>query len=109
VERLAGKESAPGDPMEFFSVEEMVDGYYRILRAVMMNLDDASSRPGVDPEKMKAALKILKSTTEGATRQLEALKKTAEGLRREELWNLVNKAIEINNGAREGAASAIKK
>ncbi len=27
-ERLNGKESVPEDPMEFFSVEDMLEGYY---------------------------------------------------------------------------------
>jgi hypothetical protein len=58
---------------------------------------------------MQGALKNLKSATEQAARPLEVLKKTAEERRREELWNLINKAIEINKGAREGAAAAIKK
>jgi len=40
-ERLNGKESAPGEPLEFYSVEEMLDGYYQIVRSVMINLDDA--------------------------------------------------------------------
>jgi hypothetical protein len=30
-DRLAGKESVAGDPLEFFSLEDMLDGYYRIL------------------------------------------------------------------------------
>jgi hypothetical protein len=108
-ERLAGKESLPGDPLEFFSVEEMIDGYFKILRAVMLNLDDASRKPGTDQKKAQGALKSLKSATEAATKPLQALKKTAEELRREELWNLLAKAIEINNDAHEGAAAAIKK
>ncbi len=32
MDRMSGKESAPGDPLEFFSVEDMLDGYYRILQ-----------------------------------------------------------------------------
>lgn len=109
ADRLAGKESAPGDPFEFFSIEDMIDGYYRILRAVMLNLDDASQKPATDPEKLQAALKNLKSVTEASVKPLEALKKVAEEKRREEMWKLVTQAIEINNGAREGAAAAIKK
>jgi len=109
ADRLAGKESAPGDPLEFFSVEDMIDGYYRILRAVMLNLDEASRIHTTDPEKLQAALKNLKTVTDASVRPLEVLKKTAEELRREEMWKLVIQAIEINGGAREGAAAAIKK
>ncbi|MBP1595363.1 MAG: hypothetical protein H6Q05_740 [Acidobacteria bacterium] len=107
ADRLAGKESLPGDPLEFFSVEDMLDGYFRILRAVMMNIDDATSKPGTDPKKTEAALKNLKAYTEAALAQLVALKKVAEDQRREETWTLVGKAIEINNGAHDGAAEAL--
>ena len=34
-ERLQGKESVAGDPLEFFTVQEMLDGYNRIIRSVM--------------------------------------------------------------------------
>jgi Xaa-Pro aminopeptidase len=109
AERLAGKESMPEDPLEFFSVEDMLDGYYQILRAVMLNIDDASRKPGVDPAKIQTALKRLKAVTDAGAKQLEALKKTAEEQKREEAWNLIVKAIDINKGAQEGAAGAIKK
>jgi hypothetical protein len=109
TDRLAGIESTPGDPLEFFSVEDMLDGYYQILRSVMLNLDDASAKPSTDPKKVQAALKNLKSATEAAVRQLDALKRIAEEQRREEVWKLVGKAIEINNGAHEGAVAALAK
>lgn len=107
--RLAGKESLPEDPLEFFSVEDMLDGYYKILHSVMLNLDDASRNPQTDQKKFQAALKNLKSTTEVAGKQLEVLKKTAEAQRKEEAWNLVGRAIEITKGAREGAAAALSR
>ena len=109
ADRLAGRESAPGDPLEFFSVEDMIDGYFRILRAVMLNLDEASRKSAADPEKLLAALKNLKAVADASVKPLEALKKSAEETRREEMWKLVVRAIEINDGAREGAAAAIKK
>jgi hypothetical protein len=109
AERLAGKESMPEDPLEFFSVEDMLDGYYRILHAVMLNLEDASKNPKSDPKKFQAAMKNLKSATEAGGKQLEALKKIAEEQRKEEVWKLTVKAIEINKGAHDGAISAERK
>ena len=121
-ERLTGKESEPGDPLEFFTPEDMLDGYYNIVKSVMMNLDDAAERPNRDNgvyvasvenksprEKFSGALKTLKSETEKAVRQLEALKKIAEEKKKEELWNLVNSAIDITNGAHEGAEYGLSK
>ena len=109
AERLSGKESAPGDPLELFSVEDMLDGYFRILRAVMMNLEDAQAHPKTDPDKFQEALKDLKTSTDAAAKPLAALKKIAEEKLREELWNMVNRAIEVNEAAREGATAALKK
>ncbi len=106
-ERLNGKESPPDDPMEFFSVEDMLDGYYKIIRSVMLNLDDAYQKSGADREKLVKALKNLKSTTERAQKSLAILKKMAEDKRLEEVWNAANRAIDINKGALEGAQQGL--
>ena len=108
-ERLSGVESAEGDPLEFFTPEEMLDGYYRILRSVMLNLDDAYQKPLADLSRIKGALKSLRKATDKAGKQLEILKRIAEEKRKEELWNLVNKAIDITEGAHEGAAYGLEK
>jgi hypothetical protein len=109
-ERLTGKESAPGDPFEFFTVEDMLNGYYRIFESVMINLEDAYEKSDpIEMKKVRSALKTLKKDTETAIPQLEILKKIAEEKDKEELWDLVNKAIEISNGAHEGAETALSK
>jgi hypothetical protein len=102
-DRLVGKETVPGDPLEFFTPEDMLDSYYRILKSVMMNLDDAAQNRQTDRWAIGKTLKNLKSSTEKAMEQLQILKKIAEEKRKEELWNLVNKAIEITEGAHDGA------
>jgi hypothetical protein len=106
-ERLYGKESAEGDPLEFYTPEDMLDGYYRILRSVMFNLDEAFQKRGADPVKMRSALKELKKHAEQAVKDLGVLKKLAEKKQKEELWNLVNNAIDINSGAHDGAESGL--
>jgi hypothetical protein len=108
--RLNGVESVAGDPLEFFTPEEMVDGYYRILRSVMMNLDEAYQKS--DPRDrpiVRRALKNLKVSTENALKRLEILKKIAEEKKMEELWNMVNNAIDVTNGAHEGAELGISR
>ena len=109
-DRLNGVESVAGDPLEFYTPEQMLDGYYRILRSVMMNLDAAyqNSDPRVRPQ-VHPALKNLKKSTEKALEQLGILKKIAEEKKNEELWNLVNKAIDITTGAHEGAEFGLSK
>ena len=107
-DRLSGTESEPGDPLEFFAPEDMVDGYRRILESVMINLEDAYEK--ADPyekEKVRSALKSLKSTMETALPRLEILRKIAEEKDRESLWDLATEALEISRAALEGAESGI--
>jgi hypothetical protein len=108
-ERLTGTEPEPGDPLEFYTPEDLVNAYYRIIRSVMYNMDEASQRPKADRERFGKALKSLKSSTESAGKELEILKKIAEEKQKEELWNAVNQAIDITNGAREGAEYGLSK
>ena len=109
-ERLSGKESEPGDPFEFFSPEDMLTGYYRILESVMLNLEDAYRKnDALERGKVQRSLKMLKVAMERALKQLEILKTIAEEKNKEEFWNLVNKAIDISKGALEGAESGISK
>ena len=56
---------------------------------------------------VKKALGDLKTATEATTSDLEALKTLAEKKQKEELWNSINKAIEITKGAHEGAESGL--
>ena len=108
-ERLTGKEPEEGDPLELFTPEDMLDGYCRILKSVMYSLDDAFQKPGPDRERVGKALKVLKGSTEEMLKELEVLKKIAEEKRKEELWDLANKAIDITNGAHEGAEYGLSK
>jgi hypothetical protein len=107
--RLRGVEPMEGDPLEFFTPEDMLEGYYRILRSVMFNIDDAVQKPGYDWERLKKALNDLKKKTEDARRPLEVLKKLAEDNQKEALWNLVNEAIDITGGAHDGAEFGLAK
>jgi len=121
-ERLTGKESAPGDPLEFFTPEDMLDSYYRILKSVMTNIDDAARNPkrdnGItidgrvmvnDKQRIGKALKQLKSETEKDLEKLLILKKIAEEKKKEQLWDQINEAVEITNGAHEGAGYGLSK
>lgn len=109
-DRLNGVESVAGDPFEFFTPEQMLDGYYRILRSVMLNLDGAYQNSDLRVRlKLHPALKILKKSSERALERLDILEKIAEEKKKEELWNLVNKAIDITKGAHEGAELGLSK
>ncbi len=106
-DRLYGRESPAGDPLEFFSIEDMLDGYYRIIRSVMFNVDDAFQNATVDRAKLNKALKVLKDSTEKATKDLIILKKIAEEKKKEEAWDLIQRAQEITEGAHDGAETGL--
>jgi len=107
-DKLNGIEPAAGDPFELLTPEELLDAYYRILRSVMINLDDAHSHADSRAEpKIRQALKTLKGSSEKALVQLDILKRIAEEKKKEELWDLVNQAIDVTKGAREGAETAL--
>ncbi len=84
LDRLGGKESIPGEPLEFFSIDDMLDGYYRILHSVMLNVEDAAAKPSTEPAKLQSCLKSLKSGMEKNLLQLEALKRVVEQQHRKE-------------------------
>lgn len=102
-ERLNGKESVAGEPLEFFSVEDLIEGYFFIFRSIMLNLDGAVQNPGTDRDKLEKALKALKEDTGKRAKDLEILKTMAEDRKMEELWNLISRAIDVTTGAREGS------
>jgi hypothetical protein len=106
-ERLQGKESVAGDPLEFFTVQEMLDGYLRIMRSVMFNLDEAAERPSTDRGKLNKALKDLKEGAEKAAKNLTIIKKIAEEKKDEPVWIVTNQGLEIAEGAREGAETGL--
>jgi hypothetical protein len=105
--RLRGKETEPGDPLEYFTPEDMLDGYYRILNSVMFNLDDAYQNVNRENNRLKKALKALQKSTKESLSELEFLEKLAKEQNKSELLRLIRRAIEITNGAHEGAADAL--
>jgi hypothetical protein len=105
-ERLAGKEPEQGDPFEFFMPEDLVQNYIRLLRTLMYNIDDVYQRPRKD-QNIGKALKSLKGNTEKAGKELERLKKIAEDQEKEQLWNLVNQAIDLTSEALKGSEDGL--
>jgi hypothetical protein len=89
--------------MEFYAPEDLLDAYYRIIRSVMINLDEAFQKSAGNRDRVVKALKNLRESTEKSLKRLAVLKKIAEEKKKEELWNQVNQAIEVTTGARAGA------
>jgi hypothetical protein len=105
-ERLTGKEPEQGDPFEFFAPEDLVQNYTRLLKTLMYNIDDVYQKPRKD-QNIGMALKSLKENTERTGKELAILKKIAEDQKKEQLWNLLNQAIDLTSEAFKGAESGL--
>lgn len=106
--RLLGEETEPGDPLEYLTPEDMLDGYYQIMNSVMLNLQDAHEGIREDTNSIRKALKELRKRTEESLRRLEFLKRLAQDREDKELLRLIGRAEEITKGAHEGAAHALE-
>ena len=106
--RMAGQETLPGDPLEYFTPEDMLDGYYRILNSVMLNIEDAAYKMPPDKGGIRKALKHLRNQMKKAVPELEHMEKTAVERNETELIRLIQRAAEISRGAMEGAEHALE-
>ena len=108
LDRFEGKESEPGDAMEFYSQEDMLDDYYKIMDRVMLVVGDAFESPRRRENiNIKKALQTLKSESSGNLKILSALMKLTEEKRKAELWSSVNRAIAITGGVLDGAEEGL--
>ena len=108
LDRFEGKESEPGDAMEFFSQEDMLDDYYKISEHVMLIVDDAfESQRRRENINIKKALNTLQSESRDNLKKLTALRKLSEEKRREELWDRIDRAIDITVGLMDGAKEGL--
>ena len=107
-DRFEGKESEPGDALEFYSQEDMLDDYYEIMERIMLVVGDAFESPRRRENiNIKKALQTLKSESSGNLKRLSTLMKLAEEKRKEGLWNRVNRAIAITGGVLDGAEEGL--
>jgi hypothetical protein len=107
-DRFDGKESVPGDEMEFFSQEDMLDDYYRIIDRVMLIVGDAFESPRRRENiNIKKALNTLKSESSDNLKKLAELMKLAGEKQKEGLRNRVNRAIDITGGLLDGAEEGL--
>jgi len=106
--RLAGQETEPGDPLEYFTPEDMLDAYNQILKSVMLNLEDAVQKFPPDRGGIRKALKHLQGVMKKSIPRLENLERMAAAKEETEVVRLVRRAIELSNGALEGAEEALE-
>jgi len=104
LDRFDGKDSKPGDALEFYSPQDMLDDYYKIMDRIMFVVSEAFESPhNRENINIKKALQTLKSETSGNLKKMTELMKFAEEKQNEELWNGVNSAIDITKGVLAGA------
>ena len=108
LERFDGKDSEPGDDLEFYSFQDMLEDYYKIMDRIMLVVGDAFESPrSRENINIKKALQTLKSESSGNLKRLAELMKLAEEKQNEELWNRVNSAIDITRGVLDGAEEGL--
>ncbi|MDR0310448.1 MAG: hypothetical protein LBJ21_02565 [Acidobacteriota bacterium] len=107
-DRFEGKESEPGDAMEFYSQEDMLGDYYKIIERVMLIVGDAFESPrSRENVNIKKALNKLKSKSSDNLKRLFTLQKLAEEKQKEDLWHGINRAIDITGGVLDGAEEGL--
>ena len=110
LDRFEGRESEPGAALEFFSQEEMLDDYCKIIDNVMLVVGDAFESPRrKENTNIKKALQTLKSESSGNLKKLAVLKNFSEEKRKKELLNRVNQAIEVTEDLLDGAEEGLAK
>jgi hypothetical protein len=105
--RMTGREILPGDPLEYLTPEDMIDGYYRILNSIMFNLDDASQKIPADRGGIRKALKRLRDKLQEFIPELQSMEERAAGENEAEMKRLIRRAVDISNSALEGAEQAL--
>lgn len=108
-ERLSGKNSAEGDPLEFHSVTDLILGCRSAIRAAMLGIQDQVTYKKAESEEVIKALKELKSTTEGIMPELERVQKLALEKRDEALYKAVKDCAQYADSAARGSKDAIEK
>ena len=106
--RLRREAIEPGDPLEYFTPEDMIEGYYQILNSVMTNLEDAHERGNRDRSSIPGALKELKKRMQQCELYLDSLETLAKEQENKALLQLIQKAGEATQGALAGAEYALK-
>ena len=106
--RLAGQETEPGDPLEYYTPEDMLDAYYHIVNSVMLNLEDAVEKFPPDRGGIRKALKHLQDVMKKNLPKLENLERMAAAKEESELVRLILRDIDISKVALEGAEEALE-
>lgn len=110
-QRLAGQESKEGDPLEFQSTLDLLEGYISAMRSIMANIDEAVGyryKKEFGRELVKA-LEKLKESSEKYQPRLEEILKEAAKRKDQQLYRQAERAIELTRGASEGASIGLER
>ncbi len=108
-QRLAGQESKEGDPLEFQSTLDLLEGYSRAMRSIMANIDEAVGYKKELGKELVNALEKLKESSEKYHPRLEEVLKEAVKRKDQQLYRQAERAIELTRGAVEGAKIGLER
>ena len=107
-DRMKGIESKEGDPLEFYSIADLIYAYGRCIKAVESNLDEAVTFKRTDPKRLVKALNLLKDFATKSLPDLEVASQFAVAKKDEPLYKSVQSALEIAQAAIEGSTEGLK-
>lgn len=108
-QRLAGQESKEGDPLEFQSTLDLLEGYISAMRSIMANIDEAVGYKKEFGRELVKALEKLKESSEKYQPRLEEILKEAAKRKDQQLYRQAERAIELTRGAAEGASIGLER
>ncbi len=108
-QRLAGKSSKPGDPLEFFSINDMANSCFQALRASMVEIQDQISYRHLRGPELVGGLKALKAAAKSLQPFFQNMQKVAIEKKDETLYKMAKDGLEYCDSALRGVETALKK
>lgn len=91
------------NPLEFYTYEDMLFGYSRALRGVMVNIDERARGRGAEDKEIRKSLEKLSDKIAEFVPRLEKIKKIAIERKDERLARQWKEAAKTSEQARKGA------
>ena len=109
TERLHGKSTKPGDPLEFFSLTDLVSGCFQALRASMTDIQDQIQYKHLRGPELTNGLKALKTGAKVLQPFFQFMQKTAQEKEEPQLYKVAKEGLEYADSAIRGVDKAMKK
>lgn len=107
--RLAGEESKPKDPLEFFSVTDLTNGCFQALHTSMYSIQDQIEYRHIQGPELTDGLKELRKGTKEMQPFFQEMQKVALEKKDETLYKITVEGLKYADSALRGIEKALKK